>query len=163
MSTATENKVDHQAKISEKVKDIGQRFIEAVAIDHTTGAYTPPKDFYYTEGERAGYDRATLDGVAKFNDDFRCGTAWGFGQSSIQQFQEHKSLEQTVAQVPTFPNGSMTLSMPREFHGRAPGSTETIVSHGRLNVDWNSGAGKNGEMGHVLRALKQIGSESLGG
>jgi hypothetical protein len=28
----------------------------------------------------------------------------------------------------------MTLSMPREFHGRAPGSTETIVSHGRLNV-----------------------------
>lgn len=162
MSTTTDTKVDHQAKINQITKDIGQRFIEAVAIDSTTGAYTPPKDFYYTEGEKAGYTRETLDGVAKFNDDFRCGVAWGFGQSSIQQFAENKSLEQTVAQVPTFPNGSMTVSMPREFHGRAPGSTETTTSYGRLSVDWNTGAGKNGEMGHVLRALKQIGSEALG-
>ena len=161
--SATETKVDHTAKLSEVTKDIGQRFIDAVAIDTSTGAYTPPKDFYYTEGEKAGYNRETLDGVAKFNDDFRCGVAWGFGQSSVQQFADHKALEQTVCQVPTFHNGSMALSMPREFHGRAPGSSETTTSYGRLNVDWNTGAGKTGEMGHVLRALRQIGSESLGG
>lgn len=149
-------------KISTEVRDIAERYVASATVDNKAGVITPAENFYYDEHKAVGHTKEVVDSVHHQDKLIVAGVAMGNGQLGIQAMVDNPELKEVTSVMPTFPGGRVETFQARESVGRNVRTGEPVTSHGRLTVDFITGAGdRKGDMAHVSAYMKEIGAEAL--